>query len=62
MVDDDPSSHNYELRAMGLREDDEDDLAADAKELFGSNSAINLDVDVQRLPKGRLRSRPALRA
>jgi hypothetical protein len=50
MADNDPSSHNYELWAMGLRGDDEDDLAADAEELFGSNAAINLDADVQGLP------------
>jgi hypothetical protein len=37
---------------MGLRGDDEDDLAADAKELFGSNAAIDLDADVQGLPLG----------
>jgi hypothetical protein len=55
---DDPTSHNYELRAMGLHRDDEDDLAADAKELFGSNTAIDLDADIQGLPQGR----PGLRA
>jgi hypothetical protein len=43
---DDPTSHNYKLRVMGLRGDDEDDLAVDA-ELFGSNVAIDLDADVQ---------------
>jgi hypothetical protein len=50
---DGPTSHNYELRAMGLRGDDEDDLAADAKELFGSNAAIDLDAGVQGLPQGQ---------
>jgi hypothetical protein len=47
MAGDDLSSHNYELRAMGLHGDDEDDLAADAEELFRSNAAIDLDADVQ---------------
>jgi hypothetical protein len=37
---------------MGLRVDDEDDLAADAEELSGSNAAINLDANVQGLPHG----------
>jgi hypothetical protein len=37
---------------MGLRGDDEDDLATDAEELFGSNVAIDLDADVQGLPHG----------
>jgi hypothetical protein len=43
---DDPTSHNYELRVMGLCGDDENHLAADAEEFFGSNAAINLDADV----------------
>ncbi|PUZ46217.1 hypothetical protein GQ55_7G033600 [Panicum hallii var. hallii] len=50
---DDPMSHNYELRAMGLREDDEDDLATDAEELFGSNAAVDLNVNIQGLPQGQ---------
>jgi hypothetical protein len=51
MADDDPSSHSYELRVMGLRGDDEDDLATDV-EKFGNNAAIDLDADAQGLPHG----------
>ena len=38
-------SYNNELRSMGFHGDDEDedDLATDAAELFGSNAAIDLD-------------------
>ena len=38
-------SYNNELRSMGFRGDDEDDLSADAAELFGSNAAIDLDPE-----------------
>ncbi|PVH32353.1 hypothetical protein PAHAL_9G380000 [Panicum hallii] len=38
---------------MGLHGNDEDDLAADVEELFGSNTAINLDADVEGLPHGQ---------
>ena len=51
--DDDPTSYNYELRVMGLRGDDEDDLGADAKKLLGSNAAINLDADAPAHPQGQ---------
>ncbi|KAG2646447.1 hypothetical protein PVAP13_2KG510405 [Panicum virgatum] len=50
---DDPTSYNYELRAMGLRGDDEDDLGADAEELLGSNAAIDLDADAPAHPQGQ---------
>ncbi|RLM62203.1 hypothetical protein C2845_PM14G06120 [Panicum miliaceum] len=50
---DDPTSHNYELQALGLRGDDEDNLAADVEELFGSNAGIDLDADVQGLSQGQ---------
>jgi len=43
-------SYNNELRSMGFRGDDEDDLAADAAELFGSNAAT--DLDPEGLPQG----------
>ena len=43
-------SYNNELRSMGFRGDDEDDLSADAAELFGSNAAI--DLDPEGLPQG----------
>ncbi|KAG2557340.1 hypothetical protein PVAP13_8NG250001 [Panicum virgatum] len=43
-------SYNNELRSMGFRGDDEDDLSSDAAELFGSNAAINLDPEG--LPQG----------
>jgi hypothetical protein len=49
---DDPTSHNYELGAMVLRGDDKEDLAADVEELFGSNAAIDPDVDVYGVPQG----------
>jgi hypothetical protein len=49
----DPKSHNYKLWTMGLCEDDEDDLATNAEELFGSNAAIDLNADVQGLPQGQ---------
>ena len=38
-------SYSNELRSMGFHEEDEDDLAADAAELFGSNYAIDLDPE-----------------
>ena len=44
-----PTTHNYELRVMDLYENDEEDLDADAEELFGSNAAIDLDPKVQGL-------------
>ena len=37
---------------MGLHGDDEEDLAADAVELFGTNETINLDSEVKGLPQG----------
>ena len=38
-------SYNDELRSMGFREDYEDDLAADATKLLGSNATIDLDPE-----------------
>ena len=35
---DDPTSTNYELRMMGLRGDDEDDLEDGRVELFGTTT------------------------
>ena len=43
-------SYNNELQSMGFQGDDEDDLAADAAELLGSNAAI--DLDSESLPQG----------
>ena len=54
----DPTSYNYELRAMGLRGDDEEDLAGDAEELLGSNAAIDLDADIRAHSQGQA-SEPA---
>ena len=48
-MDNFPTTHNYELWAMDLYENDEEDLDADAEELFGSNAAIDLDPKVQGL-------------
>ena len=48
----DPTSYNYELRTMGFRGNDEEDLAADAEELLGSNAAIDHDPEVQGVPHG----------
>ena len=55
----DPTSYNYELRAMGFLGDDEEDLAADAEELLGSNAAIDLDADIPAHLEGQS-SQPAL--
>ena len=38
---------------MGLRGDDEEDLAGDAEELLGSNAAIDLDADAPAHPQGQ---------
>jgi hypothetical protein len=39
---------------MGLRGHDEEDLAADAEKLFGSNAAIDLDTEVHGVPQAHL--------
>ena len=42
-----PTSYNYVLQVLALRGDDDDDLAADAEDLLGSNAAIDLETEVQ---------------
>ena len=46
---DDPTSTNYELRMMGLRGDDEDDLEDRRAELFGT-AATPIKVGVDKPP------------
>jgi len=47
---------------LGLRGDDDDDLAADAVEMLGSNAAIDLETEVQVFLRCRLLIHPVLRA
>ena len=46
---DDPTSTNYELRMMGLRGDDEDDLEDGCEELFGT-AATPIEVGANEPP------------
>ena len=59
---DNPTSYNCVLQALALRGDDDDDLAADAEELLGSNAAIDLETEVQVFLRCRLLIHPGLRA
>uniref|UniRef100_A0A0E0GA39 Uncharacterized protein n=1 Tax=Oryza nivara TaxID=4536 RepID=A0A0E0GA39_ORYNI len=45
-MDDDPTSVNYELRTMGMRGDDDDDVEEDRVEVFGNTSDIPIHVNV----------------
>ena len=45
----DPTSTNYELRMMGLRGDDEDDLEDRRAELFGT-AATPIEVGIDEPP------------
>jgi len=47
---DDPTSTNYELRMMGLRGDDEDDLEDGRAELFGT-AATPIEVGADEPPQ-----------
>ncbi len=51
-MEDDPSSVNYELKIMGMRSDDDDDVEEDRVKVFGntSDSPICVNVDDDDLP------------